>query len=214
MTSSTLRPARRRCPTARSGLGVAWALALLLAACGDDSSTDAATGVAGGDAAAGDPIDTGDNPDGCIEGVDGDEDVFADQYEVRYAENFRLEYHGSYKVLSVSEPYPGAPEATYVLVQCGTGVPELEGDLDGATVVTVPVETLHSQSTSHLGFLDELGAAGTVTGVGSPDAVVLPSVRDGIDNGDVLGVAPEDVDVAVWDLRPVLPAPSRRLAPR
>ena len=49
----------------------------------------------------------------------------------------------------------GAAE-TFVLVQCGTEPPALDGELAGAAVVEIPVETMFSESTSHYGFIDVL----------------------------------------------------------
>lgn len=133
--------------------------------------------------------DTGANPAGCVDDWQG-EALFADQFKVQWAENYTLTYHENYKVLTVGEPAPGLPAEHYVLLQCGTEAPALEGDLAGAQVVDIPVTSLYSASTSHLGFIDALGIAGTVTGVGSSDFVVMPSVRERIDAGDVEVFAP------------------------
>jgi iron complex transport system substrate-binding protein len=72
-----------------------------------------------------------------------------------------------------------------VLVQCGTEAPALEGELEGASVVEIPVATIYSESTSHLGFIDVLDLEGAVTGVSDGSWVVTPSIRERIDAGEV-----------------------------
>ena len=45
---------------------------------------------------------------------------------------------------------------TFVLVQRGAEPPALDGELAGATVIEVPIETMFSESSSHYGFIDVL----------------------------------------------------------
>jgi iron complex transport system substrate-binding protein len=125
------------------------------------------------------------NPTGCVDGADPGADLFPDQFTVRHAENYSLTYAGTYKVLTVGEVGPGAGGRTWVLVQCGTEPPALEGDLAGASIVEIPVQTIFSESTSHAGFLDVLGLADRVTGVSNGDWVVTPSLRERIDAGEI-----------------------------
>lgn len=163
-------------------------LLAVVAGCGSDEPADSA-----------EPSDavadrTGRNPAGCVEDVDAGEDLFPDRFEIRHADNLSLAYHDTYKVLTVGEPSPDVEPQRYVLVQCGTETPPLEGDLAGATTVEIPVRSLYSQSTSHLGFVDELGVADVVTGVANADVVVTPGVRERIDARDVTTFA-EDYEV-------------------
>ena len=129
--------------------------------------------------------DTGANPAACVEGDAASREQFPDQFIVQHAENYTLTYAENYKVLTVGESSPGAGAETYVLVQCGTESPALEGDLDGASVVEIPVATIYSESTSHLGFIDVLDLESNVTGVSDGSWVVTPAIRDRIDAGDV-----------------------------
>jgi iron complex transport system substrate-binding protein len=129
--------------------------------------------------------DTGANPAGCVESDAASGEQFPDQFTVQYAENYTLTYAENYKVLTVGETSPGAGAHTYVLVQCGTAAPALEGELEGASVVEIPVTTIFSESTSHLGFIDVLDLEGAVTGVSDGSWVVTPSIRERIDAGEV-----------------------------
>lgn len=182
------RPWWRGTPWSRAVPAV---LLLAVVACGSDEPADSADPVAGADAGR-----TGRNPAGCLDDATtpAGEDLFPDKFEVRHADNLSLTYHGTYKVLTVGEPSPDAQPRTYVLAQCGTEAPALEGDLAGASLVEVPVRSLYSQSTSHLGFVDALGIADVVTGVSNGEVVVTPSVRERIDAGDVTTFA-EDYEV-------------------
>ncbi len=56
-------------------------------------------------------------------------------------------------------------ELKYVLVQCGTLVPELSGDLAGALVVEVPIDRAIVTHRNALAMLDEIGAAPSIVGV-------------------------------------------------
>ena len=87
----------------------------------------------------------------------------ADTFTVQHAENFTLTYDGDHKVLTIGT---GDTAETFVLVQRGTEPPALDGDLAGATVIEVPIETMFSESSSHYGFIDVLDIEATVTGVG------------------------------------------------
>lgn len=159
-------------------------------------ATIAGTALAGAPAFAGTPAgdaasaaDTGANPAGCVTDWQG-EPLFQDQFKVQYADNYTLTYFDNYKVLSVREPSPGAPAEDYVLVQCGTELPAFTGELADAQVVQIPVQTLFSGSSSHLGFIDALGVADRVTGINDTSFVVMPSVRERVDAGDIISFAP------------------------
>jgi iron complex transport system substrate-binding protein len=129
--------------------------------------------------------ETGGNPSGCIEDAPAESELFPDRFTVEHAENFTLTYADTYKVLTVGQTGPSGGGHTYVLVQCGTEAPSLDGELDGATVVEIPVQTIFSESTSHLGFIDVLNLEGAVTGVSDGSWVVSPGVREGIDAGEI-----------------------------
>lgn len=100
----------------------------------------------------------------CVERYDSATDYFPDKVTVEDAVNFTVTYHRSYKVV---QPRTSAPHSgeRYVLVQCGTPVPPLQGELAGAQVATVPVSSLYSTSTTHLALLVDLGRLDVLTGV-------------------------------------------------
>lgn len=128
--------------------------------------------------------------DECITDFDPQADYFPDKVEVEDAENFHISYHGSYQVLTVDEPFPGAESEDYVLVRCGAPAPELEGDLATAQQISVPVSSAFSSSTTHLPMFVELDRTDVVTGVAGADFVSGAEIRERIDAGEVVDYAP------------------------
>lgn len=126
----------------------------------------------------------------CVTGFDPGTDYYPDKIELTYAQEFSVEYHDSYAVLHVTEPFPGGAPEQYVLHRCGTPVPELSGDLADAPVVETPVTSLFSESTTHLAMIDELGQSGVVTGVANGGNVNTEAVRAGLDDGSVIEFSP------------------------
>jgi iron complex transport system substrate-binding protein len=102
---------------------------------------------------------------GCVQAFDAAVDYFPDKAVIEDAANFSVAYHRSYKVVTVRETAGGEPAETHVLVQCGAPVPALTGALARATVVTVPVSSFYSASTTHLPLLVDLGRLDVLTGV-------------------------------------------------
>lgn len=102
---------------------------------------------------------------GCVEKYDAAVDYFPDKVTVDDASMFTVAYHGHYKVVTVREAYAGGPAERYVLVQCGTPPPRLDGDLAGAQIATVPVTSLFSSSSTHVSLLVDLGRLDVLTGV-------------------------------------------------
>jgi iron complex transport system substrate-binding protein len=101
---------------------------------------------------------------GCVERYDAATDYFPDQVTVEDARNFTVTYHRSYKVVQTKTSAPNSSER-YVLVQCGTPTPPLQGELAGAQVATVPISSLYSASTTHLSLLVDLQRLDVLTGV-------------------------------------------------
>jgi iron complex transport system substrate-binding protein len=101
---------------------------------------------------------------GCVERYDAGTDYFPDKVTVEDAVNFTVTYHRSYKVVQTRTSAPHSGEQ-YVLVQCGTPPPPLQGKLAGAQVATVPISSLYSASTTHLSLLLDLRRLDVLTGV-------------------------------------------------
>lgn len=101
----------------------------------------------------------------CIENYDPNLDYFPDKVEIEYAQGFEVEYFNHYKVLTVLSPWAGAAETfEYVLVQCGTPIPE---GFENAQIIETPIESVVSLSTTYLPHLVELGVLEKLVGVDS-----------------------------------------------
>jgi iron complex transport system substrate-binding protein len=164
--------------------GLPLAALLLTVACGrvgSDRTLAAASAV--------DPL-TGNVRDGCVQHPDAGADYFPDKVAIEDATNFSVEYHNAYKVVTVRETFRGGPSERYVLVQCGTPRPRLDGPLATATVVTVPITSLFSSSTTHLPPLVDLDRLRVLTGVTKIDSIVSQPVLDRIHTGGVIEFAP------------------------
>jgi iron complex transport system substrate-binding protein len=124
--------------------------------------------------------------DACITDYRSGTDYFPVKSEITHAKNFGISYHDSYQVLTVPEPTQGGAPESYVLVKCGAPTPELTGDLAGAQVVTTPVTSLYSGSTTHLPFLVELDQLDALTGVGTKGFISEEQAQDRVAEPDVV----------------------------
>ena len=122
---------------------------------------------------------------GCIERFDPGTDHFPEKARVGEGTGFSVEYHKSYKVLTVNRAYPDGPPERYVLLQCGAPRPALTGDLSSAAVIPVPIKSMFSASTTHLPLLMDLGRLGVLTGVSSFADIMSPPVLARIQAGQV-----------------------------
>lgn len=119
----------------------------------------------------------------CADAYDPAKDYFPHKAELRYAESFAIEYFGSYKLVTVRTPWPGAEEAVrYLLVQCGTPAPQ---GYDGVQRVTVPVRRLATLSTTQLPHLELLGALETLVAVSDIEMVNSPGVNRRFEEGRI-----------------------------
>ncbi|MGV8839481.1 MAG: ABC transporter substrate-binding protein [Bauldia sp.] len=128
--------------------------------------------------------------EGCVTAFDPAVDYFPDKVAVEYAANFSVAYFSSYKVVTVAEPFQGGAPETYVLLQCGAPAPELTGDLAGATIVPVPVDTIFSASATHNPMLEALGVLDRLTGVSSLAYTATQAVIDAGAAGRIVEFAP------------------------
>lgn len=112
--------------------------------------------------------------------------VAAGRTTVQYAKGFRLTYAGSYKVLTIQNPFePQATAVRYLLVPRGTARPAGYPD---AQVIETPLRSLVGLSSMHVALADFLGAADVLTGVGSFKYVSAARVRQRIAAGQVYEV--------------------------
>lgn len=183
---TTTRPPTRRLTGPLLGVAL---LGGVLAGCGSTpASSPSSTAV---DASANAGAEAGAvDANGCITDYRAGVDYYPVKSEITYATNFSITYHDSYQVLTVPQPTEGATPTEYVLVKCGAPTPELTGDLAGAAVVTTPVTSLYSASTTHLPFLVELDRLDALTGVGTKGFISEKQVQDRVAEPGVVEFAP------------------------
>nr|MBN1229345.1 ABC transporter substrate-binding protein [Anaerolineae bacterium] len=122
---------------------------------------------------------------GCVEEYVEGFDYFPEKTSFDYAQGVTVEYFDNYKVVEVLTPWQFAEETiTYVLVQCGTPVPE---DVDGM-VIEVPVSTVISMSTTFLPALDGLGLIDQIVGLDSFAYPYNPAVLERAASGDLVEI--------------------------
>lgn len=166
-------------------------LLLLPGACGDPAGDTAAPadespdGAADGEAPATGAAAPAENlTDGCVDDFAEGTDYFPEKASFDEASGVTVSYEGHYKVVDVALPGADAPVRT-VLVQCGTPAPALEGDLEGAQLVDVPVGEVITLTTTNLPHFAELEAVDSLVGVGNADFVATPEVVAAVEEGDV-----------------------------
>lgn len=137
---------RKRIRTAAALL----ALSLVLAGCAD--SEPAASGDKG-------------KREGCVGDYTEGRDYFKDKSAVEESELWDIEYHDSYKTITLDDSENAGEKLTYVLYQCGTPKPEAAGELSDALFVEVPVTNVSVSSFNALAMVDRMGRNDTVTGL-------------------------------------------------
>jgi len=124
----------------------------------------------------------------CVTDYDETVNYFPEQAEVEYATGWTVDYFDHYKIVTVTQPFPGATEADaveYVLVQCGTPAPE---GFDPAQIIDVPVQRVITLSTTYLPTLTALDLLPALVGVDNFDTANSPQVRDWFESGDLVEV--------------------------
>lgn len=127
--------------------------------------------------------------DGCIESFDPAKDYFPAKQQLEFAKNLKISYHDSYQVITVEQPVYGGKPESYVLLRCGAPEPELTDDLAGAPVITTPVQSMFSGSTTHLPALEELDQLDVLTGVAVKAFISSPAAKERADSGEVIEYA-------------------------
>lgn len=128
-------------------------------------------------------------PDGaCVTDYDPLVDYFPDKAAVTYAENFAVAYFNNYKVITVLDAYDNAASFEYVLVQCGTPVPDAADFPEGTQFIEVPAGSIIAMSTTQLPHLAALGLLDNLAGLDSFDFVNTPEVRDMIAVGELVQI--------------------------
>lgn len=135
---------------------------------------------------------------GCVDTFDPAVDYFPDKVTPDYAIGWTVEYHNHYKLVSLPTPWNKATTTfQYLLVQCGTPVPEGYPDLP---VIEVPVKRVITMSSTQLPHLLKLNRLDVLVGHENFQNVNMPEVRALIDAGKLVEIgsgAAVNVEVAI-----------------
>lgn len=145
------------------------------------------------------------NETGCITAFNAETDYFPTKSSFESATGVKVEYHKSYKVVTVSKQTEDASPESYVLVQCGAPKPELTGKLAQAQVIQIPVKKVAAASTTQLPAFDMLDRVDTLVGVQSPELVSNEKVRKAIDSGKVKGFGTPAGDLSIEQVAALSP---------
>eukprot|EP00429_Kryptoperidinium_foliaceum_P031873 CAMPEP_0176143894 /NCGR_PEP_ID=MMETSP0120_2-20121206/73246_1 /TAXON_ID=160619 /ORGANISM="Kryptoperidinium foliaceum, Strain CCMP 1326" /LENGTH=448 /DNA_ID=CAMNT_0017480225 /DNA_START=18 /DNA_END=1364 /DNA_ORIENTATION=- len=132
------------------------------------------------------------NESGCIAEVDESKDYFPDKVAPENSLHWSVEYYKTYKVVTNE-----AASEKYILYQCGTQPPSLDGEFAGS--YAVPLDEAGVLFTTQLPFLEILGARGKIGAfLGSASWVSSPCVSDLLDEG-LIEEVPDPYNVTMID---------------
>jgi iron complex transport system substrate-binding protein len=134
----------------------------------------------------------------CITDFDANTDYFPEKSEVEFATGFEIEYHNSYKLVTVTRPFLGAtPEQgfQYVLIPCGAPTPD---GYDDAQVIEIGAQRVVVMSTTILPHFVTLDILDRLMGVDSGFYINTPEIYEMAQQGDLIEVGfGGDVNVEV-----------------
>lgn len=117
--------------------------------------------------------------------VDSSAVTFSHRVEVEYAEGFRISYHDNYKLLEILNPFQNRVDTLrYSLVPR-----ELtkEVDVSNAREIAIPVRSMITTSTTHIGLTDMLNANDVITGMVGAEYVYNDEIRTQLEAGKITG---------------------------
>lgn len=133
---------------------------LVLTACQPVMPAAPASSTSAQTTAADAPTIQGNNPQECVTAFDPQQDYFPDKVEALYTEQWSVTYHNHYKVITIDSTYDNpATEPVverYVLVQCGTPVPEELATAADTLIIEVPVRRMIEAGGGVLGAIELL----------------------------------------------------------
>lgn len=110
-------------------------------------------------------------------------DQFPDKVSIQYAKGFRVEYHDSYKVLTVLKPWNQAQTMfQYVLVPRGNPRPS---GYEEFQYIDIPLRSIVTMSTTYLKQLSELQVLDTLVGHSNFQYINTPEVINIIKEGRI-----------------------------
>ena len=131
-------------------------------------------------------VDNGQSTGSVQEQYSYTEDLFTDKAYPEYANGYTVEYRGTYKVVQVKDPWGRtSKDLTYLLVQEGEEIPSGYQD---AEVITIPIDSVITLSTTQLPHLKELNETSSIKGHNGIDLVYDDEYQELADEGKLLEI--------------------------
>ena len=104
-----------------------------------------------------------------------------------YANGFRIEEAGAFRILHVINPWQGSRTIRfqYILTDDPSQVPD---SLKHHPVITIPVHRVVCMSTTHVAMMDALGESLAIVGISGSDYITHPGLRSRMEQGEVKDV--------------------------
>ena len=107
----------------------------------------------------------------------------AQKVHIDYADGFSITNYGDYKILAVTEAFPGSDQVyNYALVKPGKSVPD---SLKIDATIQIPVKRIVVTSTTHIPSLEMLGVENTLVGFPNLDYISSQKTRERIAQGEI-----------------------------
>lgn len=106
---------------------------------------------------------------------------------IKYASGFVLEEHGDRVVINVTNPWQNAQQTTYSYVLTSS-VESSVISSNRESLIKVPVRRVVCLSTTHIGFIDDLGMTESIIGISGKDFIVSRHLRERIADHEISDV--------------------------
>ena len=100
----------------------------------------------------------------------------------KYAKHIQINNYDGYKLLIITDAYPGAPDYKYILKKSGTSIPD---SLQSYQVINIPLKNIVVTSTTHLTPLKLLGLKNKLVGFPNTSYISDPEFRKLVKSGKI-----------------------------
>lgn len=119
----------------------------------------------------------------CVADYDEAVNYFPERTTFSHATQLSVDYGKSWKRVAFRPTVATGDRLEYLLVQCGTPVPQHNAD---TVVITVPISRIVTGNPAMLGAADELGIVDRIAGMTQPDSATVPSVVERVAKGQII----------------------------
>ncbi len=111
---------------------------------------------------------------------------FADSVHAEYAEGFQITYHENYKLLEILKPFQDRVDTLrYSLVPRDIAN---EVEVKNTTEIPIPITSLLTTSTTHIGLAEMLNATDILIGMVGADYVYSKDIRNRLEEGKMISL--------------------------